>query len=250
MSESLLCSALDHLRGHTHCFVQSVQWSRLQQRCFAEHHLHWAVDAWYAGVAEAWLAEMRQLLRSTRSSIHTEQRRMLRERKPPADSNPAAFVHRILRSDALPAQLLSVVNKDGQLTSTAEELKEVMADRFRSVFSVPPADAAPLPHPVPAMLLDKAAVQAEWYDGLMRDVEGGELLAVMTDTPLVSAPGEDEVSSGLWKLALDRCEELRALVAALFTACLRSSTFPAAWKTSIIVPLLKDASKERSMIER
>ena len=147
MSESLLCSAPDHLRGHTHCFVQSVQWSRLQQRCIAEHHLHWAVDAWYAGDAEAWLAETRQLLRSTRSSIHTEQRRMLRERKPPADSNPAAFVHRILRSDALPAQLLSVVNKDGQLTSTAEEVKEVIADPFRSVFSVPPADAAPLPQP-------------------------------------------------------------------------------------------------------
>ena len=67
------------------------------------------------------------------------------------------------------------------------------------------------------------------------------------NTPLVSAPGQDEVSSGLWKVALLGSPLTRPLIASLFTACLRAACFPAAWKTSIIVPLVKDVQKERSM---
>jgi hypothetical protein len=40
---------------------------------------------------------------------------------------------------------------------------------------------------------------------------------------------------------------VRALTAALFSSCLRTSSFSSAWKSSIIVPLVKDALKERSM---
>jgi hypothetical protein len=40
---------------------------------------------------------------------------------------------------------------------------------------------------------------------------------------------------------------VRALTAALFSSCLCTSSFLSAWKSSIIVPLVKDALKERSM---
>jgi len=45
---------------------------------------------------------------------------------------------------------------------------------------------------------------------------------------------------------LDHSGVLRVLVCSLFTSCLHRSTFPTAWKSSIIVPLVKDESKERS----
>jgi hypothetical protein len=97
------------------------------------------------------------------------------------------------------------------------------------------------------MLFDKSSVQPEWYDGLMADVSVQEILDTLADAPLVSAPGQDEVSTGLWRIALHGSPDLCALVADLFTGCLRTSTFPSAWKTSVIVPLLKDALKERNM---
>ncbi len=130
-----------------------------------------------------------------------------------------------------------------------------MVDHFTNVFALPadqPANdnaaaaAAPPPH-VPSILLDKPSVQSHWYDGLMSAVTPHELMDMMRDVPLVSAAGEDGVSSGMWKLALTGSEQTRAHVSALFSACLRTSTFPPAWKTSVILPLSKNAHKERSM---
>jgi len=247
VSSSLLCAAPDHLRGHAHCLTQSMEWRRIQQHCIRQHQLQWTIDAQYCGDAHAWMDETQLMLSRTRSIIRQEQHRMMRERKPPLDASPAAYVHRMLKSDALPSQLLSVVDRHGQLTRSADELSAVMVDHFRSVFAVPADDAAPLPHPVPAMLLDKDSVRPEWYDGLLADVHREELLATIASLPLMSAPGQDEVSSGLWKLALQSSGPLCELVCALFSACLRTSIFPAAWKTSIIVPLLKDPQKERAM---
>ena len=168
-------------------------------------------------------------------------------RKPPLDADPAALVHRMLQSDALPTELLSVIDSKGELTSSPAALEEVMVQHFTSVFAVPPPSDVPLPHPVPAMLLDKPTVEPQWFDGLMDEVTPEEVLAATTGTPLVSAAGSDQVSSSLWALALDQSELARELVSELFSACLRSSVFPAAWKTSIIVPLVKDAQKERAM---
>ena len=249
-AQRLLRAAPAHLLGHTHCLTQSRAWRQQHRRCVELHQLQWTVDAWYAGDAHAWLADTQQLLVRTRSNIRHEQRRMLRSRAQPLDANPAAQVHRMLQSDALPATLLSVIDEKGPLVSSPPEVEAVMVEHFRSVFAKPPPAAAdpavPAP-PIPAMLLDKSSVRAAWYDSLLDDVKEQELFDTIADFPLISAPGLDQVSSGLWKLALQQCPLLRQLVAALFTACLRSSVFPAAWKTSIIVPLVKDAQKERTM---
>ena len=231
----------------SHCFTLDSEWRKWYAVCTHALQLQWRIDPHTCSDTQAWLNETAQLQRSTRSSIRVEQRRMLHRRTPAFDAHPAAQVHRMMRSDELPAQLLSVVDSTGQLTNSADELKAVMAQHFRDVFTVPPAPAAPLLPSVPDMLLHKATVQPHWYDGLMSEVDAEELLSTTADTPLVTAPGEDEVSSGLWKLALRSCPPLQLLVCSLFSACLRVSLFPACWKSSIIVPLVKDAKKERRM---
>ena len=193
------------------------------------------------------MQETQALLNQTRSLLRKEQKRMLRELPGPAFDSSASHVHRMLKSDALPSHLHSVVNAQGELSSTAEELESVMVDHFSNVFAMPPPDPTPLPHAPPEMLFRKDGVRAEWFDGLMASVGMDEIMRVLTDARFISAPGEDGVSTGLWKLALEGCKELRPLVSALFTGCLQHSFFPSAWKTSVIIPLVKDEKKDRTM---
>jgi hypothetical protein len=159
----------------------------------------------------------------------------------------------MMKSDAVPSEIHSVIGSDGKLTETAAELKECMAAHFEQVFSIPPrppptaaASAASSPPP-PPMLFDKTGIDASWYSPLMVDVSDAELLRIAADMPLISAPGEDGVSPGVWKIATAGCEALRGHLRTLFTLCLQTSTFPDCWKVGVIVPLVKDAKKERSM---
>ena len=123
-----------------------------------------------------------------------------------------------------------------------------MASHFEQVFSVPPRPAASLSgSPPPAMLFSKPGIDAGWYAPLMAPVLNAELQQAASGLPLISAPGEDGVSSGVWKIAIAGSGTLRSHLCTLFTLCLTTSVFPAGWKTGIIIPLLKDSNKERSM---
>ena len=97
------------------------------------------------------------------------------------------------------------------------------------------------------MLFDKPGIQSEWHDGLMIPPTHDELIQLAAATPLVSAPGQDEISPGVWKIAITDSELIRDHIIQLFSACLSSSTFPSSWKTSVILPFVKDAQKERTM---
>ena len=246
ISTSLLHSVPPE-RMHSFRFVHCAEWRRQHRLCVEQHQLRWSINAWDNGDPHAWMHESQRLQSATRAAIRKEQQRMQREPLAPMDVSPAAHVHRMLKSDALPTHLHSVVDKHGSLTTSAGELEAVMVEHFQSVFALPSEPVAPLPLPPPAMLFDKSSVQPEWYDGLMAAVSSQEILDTLADAPLVSAPGQDEVSTGLWKIALHGSPVLCTLVADLFTGCLRTSSFPSAWKTSVIVPLLKDALKERDM---
>src|SRR6476661_73544 len=164
-SELLLAAAPAELRGHCHCLTRSPEWTHMHLHCTQQLELRWTTDVHYAGDARLWLDETRELLRVTDRHRRQEQKRMLRETKPPLDADPAALVHRMLQSDALPEQLLSVVDSRGQLTSSPAQLEDVMVAHFTSVFAVPPPSDAPLPHAVPAVLLDKPEVERSWFDG-------------------------------------------------------------------------------------
>lgn len=225
--------------------ARSPEWVHLLRICRKEHHAEWKHRP---DNAEGWMMETQSLIAATRADIAKEVKRMQRVRPDHYSANPTATVHQMLRGQT-DTHLLSIVNSDGELTTTPEELKSVMVDHFQSVFALPPSDPRPLPHPgpPPAMLFNKPGIVPSWFDGLMADVAGAELLCVLKDTPLTSAPGEDQVSTGVWKLALQGSERMRELVAALFNQCLHSSTFPCTWKTSVILPFVKDQTKERSM---
>jgi hypothetical protein len=131
------------------------------------------------------------------------------------DINPAAMIHRMLQSDALPSQLHAVIDSNGELTSNAEELEDVMVNHFESVFTIPPPDPTPLLPPPPPMLFDKPSILPEWYEGLMDEVTEEELIVLVADVPLVSAPGLDEVSPGVSKIALQGRAAMRTHVATL-----------------------------------
>ena len=241
---------------HTHtpgdCLARNPQWCHQMRQCHSLFpSLMWRCCAWtvHGGDPRAWIQETRVMLNHTRHAIRKEKQRMLRA---PVSTykfgvNGAALVHRMLKSDALPSHLQSVVNAHGALTSSAEELETVMVDHFRNVFAKPAADGVLLPSAPPAMLFEKDSVKPEWFDGLMADVRVDEILESLSDSPLVSSPGEDNVSTGLWKLALQGSDQLGSLVSSLFTGCLAHSFFPSAWKTSIIVPLVKVEGNERTM---
>jgi ribonuclease HI len=245
-SSAVLASA----RGtaFSNCLVQNAEWRRQLSWCQQQFpSLKWDICAWSNCNPHAWISNTRVLLNRTRSAIRREQQRMSRAPQVPLSECSAAHVHRMLKSDALPSHLQSVVNARGQLTSSAEELESVMVDHFSSVFAMPQIDPTPLPHPPPAMLFDKSSVEAQWFDGLMIPVGRQEVFKALADAKFVSSPGEDGVSTGLWKLALEGSDDLCSLVVQLFSGCLALSFFPPAWKTSVIVPLVKDDKKERTM---
>ena len=163
---------------------------------------------------------------------------MLRAPQKRLSESSAAHVHRMLKSDALPSHLHSVVNGQGQLTSSAEELESVMVDHFSSVFAMPPPDPAPLPHPPPAMLFDKEQCARRSGSTVSWRRQCAERsTAALADAQFVSSPGEDGVSTGLWKLALQGSDVTARAGSAAVLRLPAHSFFPSAWKTSVIVPL-------------
>ena len=241
-------------------FARSPAWAKQFRKCVTQLQLQWRIDPCTRRVdVPSWMCETQQLLNRTRAAMRQEQQRMRGAGGPthsvscdnnnPSHFSPAALVHRMLKSDALPSHIHAVVDESGTLTTNADELKEVMASHFEAVFALPvnpPAMPAGGPPP-PRMLFVKDGIDPQWYDGLMRAVEDEDILTALEDAPLVSAPGEDEVSTGIWKIALRESAELRSRVASLFSGCLCSATFPSAWKTSVIVPLVKKPHDELTM---
>ena len=225
--------------------LRSPEWSRLHLHCLKQHRLRWSIEL-LPHTIEAWLEETQVKINQLRAAVTSERQRLRRQRAPPLEANRTAAVHRMIDSDAPSLQIFSVVDSHGKLTSTDEQLEQVMVDHFESVFAIPPLDPR-APRDPPAMLFDKAGIDAAWYAGLMNPPSEEELIELVQDAPLTSAPGQDEVSPGGWKIAILSCEAIRPHILSLFTTCLAASVFPSAWKSSIILPFVKDAQKERTM---
>ncbi|HVW99389.1 MAG TPA: reverse transcriptase domain-containing protein, partial [Candidatus Babeliaceae bacterium] len=236
--------------NHHYALMNCPKWCQQYQHCQLQYHqqLQWNMDP--ISSPYDWLSETRQLLRHTRSQLKQLQKSMLKQPRLPSDVNPAALTHQMLKSESAPSDIYSVVGSDGHLTNTPDELANVMVQHFKSVFSIPLHDedqVLHLDHPPPQMLFKKPNINPNWYNPLMQDISEEELMQVSNLSPLVSAPGEDDVSSGVWKIAIKSCKLLRSYILLLFNHCLHSCTFASAWKTSIIVPLIKDIHKERTM---
>ena len=88
----------------------------------------------------------------------------------------------MLENDAFPTQLFSVIDANGELTTSPDDLKRVMAAHFEGVFAVPPAAPRPLEPAPPPCLFAKPGVDPAWYDGLMSAVAEDELMAMLENT--------------------------------------------------------------------
>ena len=200
---------------------RSPEWTKQFRKCGKQLQLQWRIDPCGRRVDVAsWICETRQLLNRTRAAIRHEQHRMRHTGTPTHSAasdegsrphfSPAALVHRMLKSDALPSHIHAVVDEAGTLTTNADELKETMASHFEAVFALP-ADPPAMPAggpPPPRMLFVKDGIDPQWYAGLMKDVDDEDILTALENAPLVSAPGEDEVSTGVWKIALHESAEV------------------------------------------
>ena len=206
-------------------FQHCPAWVQRHKHCLAQHDVIWSVDVHYRTDPSHWLGETRRLICSTRADVRRAKQQLDRVKKPQLDASPAATVHRMLESDAFPSQLFSVISSCGELTNGPDELKNVMADHFEAVFALPPAAALPLVPAPPLSLFSKPGMDPSWYNGLMAEVDSDELMSLFGRTPSVSAPGEDQVSTAVWKLALEESDIVRRYVLKLFNTCLRTSIF-------------------------
>ena len=147
------------------CFARHPQWQRQYRECVGRHKLQWRHDAWHGCNPHDhdWMDETARLLSSTRSAMRRQQKRMQREQRPPLDRNPAALNHRMLKSDALPAQLHSIVDAQGQLTSSAAELEQVIVDHFSASSRCPLRLQRRCLALRRLMLFDKSSVEPQWY---------------------------------------------------------------------------------------
>jgi len=136
--------------------ARSPEWVHLLRLCRKEYHTEWKL---HPNDVEGWMMETQSLIAATRADIAKEVKRMQRVRPDHYSANPTATVHQMLRGQT-DTQLLSIVNSDGELTTTPEELKAVMVDHFQSVFALPPPDPRPLPQPGPAPCY---ALQQAWH---------------------------------------------------------------------------------------
>ena len=209
--------AMVHAAAPRHVrFPLCTQWWKQYAHCAEQLQLQWTLDALDNADPVQWIAETQHMLNQVRIAIRKERQQMQHKPIAALDANPAAAVHRMLDSSELPAQLHAVIDKHGALTASADELEDVLVEHYTSVFALPPPPAPIVPPPPdpPAMLLHKESVDPAWYDGLLAHITEAEILSVLADAPLISSPGQDEVSTGLWKIALQGSAPLCTLIAA------------------------------------
>lgn len=242
----------ERLHGEGVVFEEDSRWAAVSRPAMA-HARRLCGPALNPSTREGWFtlrdtlgAEIRELRRSWK----WERRQMRLCARPRWQVNTTAAIHEMLRGGR-PASLDSAVDPESdKLIVDPSKLKEVLRAHFAKTFALPPADAS---SPPPAagwaeeMFRPRADVCSEWYVGLMQPVGESELLRTLKDCKLVSAPGEDGVSAGLWRLACERSGSVLTHVTGILNACLRLRCLPAVGKKSVIVPILKKIREEPTM---
>ncbi|MDR3548206.1 MAG: hypothetical protein P4M11_08090, partial [Candidatus Pacebacteria bacterium] len=104
------------LRMRSIPFTSCPAWLHLYVHCQQQYQVVWNKDVLHQYDATPWLEETKQLISSLRRSIRKEQHRLTRTRATPFDANPAARIHRMIKSDALPSQIFSIIDSNGELT--------------------------------------------------------------------------------------------------------------------------------------
>ena len=183
--------------------------------------------------------------------IRAEKSRMYRERNSESRMkwNGPAFVRSMLRGDE-PAHISSVVDPDSdRLVAEPAEVKRVLHDHFAHVFSddVKAGERANEPAWVKDLYAPKANVKDEWFKDLMNPCHDAELRMICADNDWFAAPGEDGVGAGLWRLLIDRSDDMCELICSLLSRCLALRMCPRSGKSSVIVPIPKKLESDKTV---
>ena len=106
--------------------IHCIKWMSTYNHCMHHHNIKWHTVIQYED-EQRWMQETRRIICRIRAAIKFEKKQLTRTRRAPVDTNPAAAIHRMLRNDALPPQLFSVINNQDELTRTPMELQDTSA---------------------------------------------------------------------------------------------------------------------------
>lgn len=164
--------------------------------------------------------------------------------KPPTSLN--AKLHYFCR-DQSPNGVGSVINPDnGKLVCDAIGVKRLLFNKFKQQFDVdedwrePPGASDSL-----ASLYRPINIEPRVYAPLVNPFSSSEVLALCRSSRLIVAPGYDQVSAGLIKVAAERAPSLVNTLTLAFNSCLRLRAFPTMGKHALIHPLLKSTASDK-----
>ena len=156
--------------------------------------------------------------------------------------NPAAFVHRMQDGDRA-AEVSAVVDPaTGQLVSEPVEVARVFCDHYRSILPSRSRDEEKRPDWITNLYATpKPGIDPQWYAGLMSPISHEDVKAALSSAKYVCAPGQDRISSGIWRVMV-QSPAVCSTIALLLSGCLTHRFQPAAAKHAIIVPVVKQKS--------
>lgn len=159
--------------------------------------------------------------------------------------NPTSFIHRMLHGKKA-GPIRSIIDPaTGTTATTSADIKRVLFDHYSNIFKPSHRPCAP-PSWVKDVYKPMESIDPRWYDGLMDEVSTEEVENALKDIPIHNAPGEDGISSSLWKL-LARSSITCSVIAQWTSARFRLRFLPSFAKRSIINPILKKANGAREL---
>ena len=162
------------------------------------------------------------------------------------DKNPTAATNEMLRGDRT-ADVDSIIDHADVLHTNPDRLKQTLSNFYRGVFTDSKRPIDPLLEKTfEHVYQPKAGVDPKWYQGLMDDVSDKEMTSMISDLKSISAPGDDGVGGGIWKL-LCQSPRVRSCIAIFISCCFRLRIMPSFGKKSIIHPILKRATGEKTL---
>jgi exonuclease III/ribonuclease HI len=161
--------------------------------------------------------------------------------------NPTAFVHRMQDGDQAPEVNAVIDPTTGLLVTDPAEVGRVFRDHYMRTFACRDRDDEKRPPWITDLYANpKAGINPDWYVGLMNPISNDDVKAALSSAKFISAPGEDRISSGIWRVMV-RSPVVCSVIGSLLSGCLIHRFQPAAAKHAIIVPIVKKKNGAKTL---
>ncbi len=200
-----------------------------------------------------WVVEkIGKKINEIRRDIKREIKRIKKIENKEWERNQKATVHKWLNGNKT-TQIQSIVHPiTNTLISHPDQIKNVLKGHYEKVFEKKKEGSVEEETERREWIeklynKKKEGIEEKWYEELMYEFDEEEVKELCKDSAYVVAPGKDGVGAGLFRLGVERSPSFLRAITLLFNMSLRLSAFPAIGKTSIIVPILKNARLEPSV---